>query len=104
MHEATGPADPIFHLRRPGGGAGHVWRLFATKREATEWMDEAYGADSEARRVGARVVERRLRDAAQAARRLMPSAAGADLLEHRQDVAAELRGVLAHGEVADLSA
>ena len=47
MHDATGPADPIFHLRRPGGGAGHVWRLFMDKREAIEWMDEAYGADSE---------------------------------------------------------
>src|SRR5678816_739581 len=32
----------------------------------------------------------------------MPSAVGADLLQHRQDVASELGGVLAHGEVADL--
>jgi len=46
-HEATGPNDPIFHLRRPGGGAGHVWRLFKDKREAAQWMAEAYGADSE---------------------------------------------------------
>jgi hypothetical protein len=45
--EATSPADPIFHLRRPGGGAGHVWRLFRTGAEAIAWMQEAYGADSE---------------------------------------------------------
>jgi hypothetical protein len=47
-HEPATPADPIFHLRRPGGGAGHVWRLFRTKREAINWMADAYGADSEA--------------------------------------------------------
>ncbi len=45
--EPAAPTDPIFHLRRPGGGAGHVWRLFRTKDEAVEWMDEAYGTDSE---------------------------------------------------------
>ena len=45
--EPTSPAGPAFHLRRPGGGAGHVWRLFRTKREAIDWMQEAYGADSE---------------------------------------------------------
>jgi hypothetical protein len=41
------PDDPVFHLRRPGGGAGHVWRLFRTRAEAIDWMQEAYGADSE---------------------------------------------------------
>lgn len=46
-HEPVSPADAVFHLRRPGGGAGHVWRLFRDKREAMAWMDEAYGADSE---------------------------------------------------------
>jgi hypothetical protein len=46
-HEPTSHADPVFHLRRPGGGAGHLWRLFRTKAEAVSWMDEAYGADSE---------------------------------------------------------
>jgi hypothetical protein len=46
-HEATSPADPVFHLRRPGGGAGHVWRCFRNKREAVDWMQEAYGVDSE---------------------------------------------------------
>ena len=47
VHEGAAPDDPVFHLRRPGGGAGHVWRLFRTKREAVDWMREAYGADSE---------------------------------------------------------
>jgi len=47
-HEPKTLDEPIFHLRRPGGGAGHVWRLFHTKAEATAWMEEAYGADSEA--------------------------------------------------------
>ena len=47
-YEPKSPDDPIFHLRRPGGGAGHVWRRFETKREATDFMREAYGADSEA--------------------------------------------------------
>lgn len=44
----TGPADPIFHLRRPGGGAGHVWRRFEHKAEAVAFMRESYGAESEA--------------------------------------------------------
>jgi hypothetical protein len=47
-YEPTSPADPIFHLRRPGGGAGHVWRRFETKREAIDFMREAYGAECEA--------------------------------------------------------
>ena len=47
-YEPKSPADPIFHLRRPGGGAGHVWRRFETKREAIDFMREAYGAESEA--------------------------------------------------------
>jgi hypothetical protein len=46
-YEPKGPEDPIFHLRRPGGGAGHVWRRFAHKAEAIAFMREAYGADSE---------------------------------------------------------
>ena len=46
-YEPASPADPVFHLRRPGGGAGHVWRRFTTKREAIDFMREAYGADSE---------------------------------------------------------
>jgi hypothetical protein len=47
-HEPASPADPIFHLRRPGGGAGHVWRLFRTRQEAIAWMGEAQGTESEA--------------------------------------------------------
>jgi hypothetical protein len=46
-YEPTSPADPVFHLRRAGGGAGHVWRRFATRVEAVDFMREAYGADSE---------------------------------------------------------
>jgi hypothetical protein len=46
-HEALSPTDSVFHLRRPGGGAGHVWRCFRTKREAIEWMEAAYGPQSE---------------------------------------------------------
>lgn len=46
-YEPKSPADPVFHLRRPGGGAGHAWRRFETKQEASDFMREAYGADSE---------------------------------------------------------
>jgi hypothetical protein len=46
-HEAPAPDAPVFHLRRPGGGAGHVWRFFRTKREAIEWMRATYGAEAE---------------------------------------------------------
>ena len=48
VHEPASPDDPVFHLRRPGGGAGHVWRLFRTRREAIDWTRETYGVDSEA--------------------------------------------------------
>ncbi|HEY7520228.1 MAG TPA: hypothetical protein VIE36_18210 [Methylomirabilota bacterium] len=47
-YQPQGPADPIFHLRRPGGGAGHVWRRFETKADAVAFMREVYGAESEA--------------------------------------------------------
>ena len=46
-YEPKAPDDPVFHLRRPGGGAGHVWRRFDTRREAADFMREAYGAESE---------------------------------------------------------
>jgi hypothetical protein len=46
-HEPKTLDEPIFHLRRPGGGAGHVWRLFRTKADAAAWMEQTYGADSE---------------------------------------------------------
>jgi hypothetical protein len=46
-YEPTSPSDPVFHLRRVGGGAGHLWRLFRTRAEAATYMGEAYGRDSE---------------------------------------------------------
>ncbi len=48
-YEPASPADPIFYLRRPGGQAAHVWRLFRAKDEAIVYMGEYYGKDSEAR-------------------------------------------------------
>ena len=47
-YEPKGPDDPVFHLRRPGGGAGHVWRRLQTKPEAIAFMRESDGAESEA--------------------------------------------------------
>ena len=47
-HEPRGLNDPVFHLRRRGGGTGHLWRLFTTKPEAMVYMAEAYGKESEA--------------------------------------------------------
>jgi len=49
VYEPTGPADPIFFLRRPGGSAAHIWRLFRTRAEARLYMGEYYGRDSEGR-------------------------------------------------------
>lgn len=46
-YEPKSPADPVFHLRRVGGGAGHLWRLFRARDEAATYMGEAYGRDSE---------------------------------------------------------
>jgi len=46
-YEPRSASDPVFHLRRVGGGAGHLWRLFRTKDEAVTYMAEAYGRDSE---------------------------------------------------------
>jgi hypothetical protein len=46
-HEPKSADEPLFHLRRPGGGAGHLWRLFRTKAEAVGWMERTYGQDSE---------------------------------------------------------
>jgi len=45
--EPQSPADPVFNLRRVGGGKGHLWRLFRTKPEAIVYMVEAYGRESE---------------------------------------------------------
>ena len=48
-YEPASPADPIFYLRRPGGQAVHIWRLFRAKDETVVYMGEYYGKDSEAR-------------------------------------------------------
>jgi len=45
--EPGSPSDPVFHLRRVGGGAGHLWRLFRTKDDAVRYMGETFGPDSE---------------------------------------------------------
>jgi hypothetical protein len=47
-YEPQSPADPTFHLRRPGTAVGHLWRLFHTKSEAVVYLHEMYGDDSEA--------------------------------------------------------
>ena len=46
-HEPKSLEEPVFHLRRPGGGSGHLWRLFRTRADAIDWMDRTYGKDSE---------------------------------------------------------
>ncbi|HUG38330.1 MAG TPA: hypothetical protein VML54_15335 [Candidatus Limnocylindrales bacterium] len=48
-HEPASPRDPIFYLRRPGGSAAHLWRLFRTKDEAKAYQGEFYGHDPKAR-------------------------------------------------------
>ena len=47
-HAPASPLDPIFHLRRRGGGAGHLWRLFTTRDDAARFLGDHYGRDSEA--------------------------------------------------------
>jgi hypothetical protein len=47
-YEPQSVTDPVFYLRRVGRGTAHVWRRFATRREATGYMAEAYGTDPEA--------------------------------------------------------
>jgi len=47
-HTPASPLDAAFHLRRLGGGSGHLWRLFTTKKEAAEYLRQHYGADAEA--------------------------------------------------------
>ena len=39
--------DPVFYLRRVGGGSSHVWRVFRSRAEAVTYLTEAYGAGSE---------------------------------------------------------
>jgi len=40
--------DPVFYLRRVGGGASHTWRVFRSRAEAATFMRESYGDDPEA--------------------------------------------------------
>jgi tetratricopeptide (TPR) repeat protein len=47
-YQPQSPADPVFFLRRPGGGAIHIWRLFPTRAEAMAYMSAYSGADPEA--------------------------------------------------------
>jgi len=39
--------DPVFYLRRVGGGFSHVWRVFRTRAEAVIYLTEAYGAGTD---------------------------------------------------------
>ena len=48
QYEPKSPMDPVFYLRRPGGKAAHVWRLFQSKAEARVYMAEYFGNDPEA--------------------------------------------------------
>ena len=47
-HAPTSPLDPVFPLRRMGRSAGHLWRLFTTRQDATSYLTEHYGGESEA--------------------------------------------------------
>jgi hypothetical protein len=47
-YQPESPLDPTFFLRRRGGGAVHIWRLFRTRAEACAFMRERYGNDPEA--------------------------------------------------------
>lgn len=49
QYEPKSPADPVFYLRRPGGSAAHVWRLFQSRREAWVYLGEYFGDDPEGR-------------------------------------------------------
>jgi hypothetical protein len=48
-YEPKSPADPVFYLRRPGGSAAHLWRLFQSRREASVYMAEYFGNDPDGR-------------------------------------------------------
>ena len=47
QYQPQSPEDPVFFLRRPGGSAAHLWRLFRTREEAVVYMREYYGRDPE---------------------------------------------------------
>jgi hypothetical protein len=46
-YEPAGMDDPVFYLRRVGGGASHVWRTFRARAEAVTYLTEAHGPDAE---------------------------------------------------------
>ena len=46
-HEPKSVDEPVFHLRRAGGGSCHLWRLFRAKADALAWTEKTYGKDSE---------------------------------------------------------
>jgi hypothetical protein len=48
-HDAAGPNDPLFYLRRPRGDAAHLWRLFRTRQDAVAFMEARFADDPEAR-------------------------------------------------------
>lgn len=48
QYEPASLVDPVFYLRRPGGRAAHVWRLFQSRAEARVYMAEYFGNDLEA--------------------------------------------------------
>jgi len=47
QYQPQSPEDPVFFLRRPGGNAAHLWRLFHRREEAVVYMREYYGRDPE---------------------------------------------------------
>lgn len=47
-YQPESPLDPTFFLRRRGGGAAHIWRLFRTRGEAGTFMRERYANDPDA--------------------------------------------------------
>jgi hypothetical protein len=49
QYEPRSPVDPVFYLRRPGGRAAHLWRLFQSRAEAQVYMVEYFGNDPEGR-------------------------------------------------------
>ncbi len=48
QYQPQSPEEPVFFLRRPGGNAAHLWRLFRSREEAVTYMREYYGRDPEA--------------------------------------------------------
>jgi hypothetical protein len=47
QYQPQSPEEPVFFLRRPGGNAAHLWRLFRSREEAVTYMREYYGRDPE---------------------------------------------------------